>query len=91
MRQILEKNSEYGISRLPLFVDLTVAYDTIRGNKLLEALREFKIPQKLIRLVKLTLEHMRCRVKIHNNLSEQFETSVGLRQRDALSCIHILI
>jgi hypothetical protein len=79
MRQILEKNSEYGISRLPFFVDLTVAYDTIRGNKLLEALREFKIPQILIRLVKLTLEHMRCRVKIRNNLSEQFETSVGLR------------
>jgi len=45
MRQILEKNSEYGISRLHLFVDLKAACDTIRGNKLLEALKEFKIPQ----------------------------------------------
>lgn len=74
-----------------MFVDLKAAYDTIRGNKILDALKEFKIPQKLIRLVKLILKHMSCRVKIHNNLSEQFETLVTLRQRDALSCIHILI
>jgi hypothetical protein len=44
MRQILEKNSEYGISRLHLFVALKAACDTIRGNKLLEALKEFRIP-----------------------------------------------
>jgi hypothetical protein len=29
---------------------------------------------------------VRCRVKIHNNLWEQFDTSVGLRQGDTLSC-----
>ena len=27
------------------------------------------------------------KVKIQNNWSEQYETSVGLRQEDALSCI----
>ena len=30
---------------------------------------------------------MRYGVKIQNNLSEQLETLVGLRQEDALSCI----
>ena len=30
---------------------------------------------------------MRFRIKIENNLSDQFQTSVGLRQGDALSCI----
>jgi len=45
MRQILEKNSKYGISSLHFFADLKAAYDTIRGNKLLAALKEFKIPQ----------------------------------------------
>jgi sorting nexin-29 len=30
---------------------------------------------------------MRCRIKIQNNFSEQFETAVGLRQGGALSCI----
>jgi sorting nexin-29 len=87
MRQILEKNSEYGISTFHLFINFKAAYDTIRRDKLLEALTEFKIQPKLIRLVKVTLKRVRCRVKIHNNLSEQFDTSIGLRQGDALSCI----
>jgi len=31
---------------------------------------------------------VRCRIKIQNNLSEQFETAVGLKQQgEALSCI----
>jgi sorting nexin-29 len=87
MRQILEKSSDYGISTFHLFIDFKAAYDTIRRDKLLKALTEFKIPPKLIRLVKLTLKHMRCRVKIHNNLLKQCDTSTGLRQGDALSCI----
>jgi hypothetical protein len=36
-------------------VDFRAANDTIR-DKLLEILKEFKIPQKLIELVKLTLK-----------------------------------
>jgi hypothetical protein len=30
---------------------------------------------------------VRCRIKIQNNFSEQFETAVGLRQGEALFCI----
>jgi sorting nexin-29 len=85
MRQILEKTSEYGISTFHLSIDFKAAYDTTRRDKLLEAVMELKIPLKLIRLVKLTLKQVRCRVKIHNNLSEKFDTSIGLRQGDALS------
>jgi len=51
-------------------VELRAAYDTIT-DKLLEVLKEFKIPQKLIKLVKLTLKIVKFRVKIGNNLSEQ--------------------
>jgi Reverse transcriptase (RNA-dependent DNA polymerase). len=82
----LEKTSGYGINTFHFFSDIKAAYDTIKRNKLLEPLKEFHIPPKLIRLIKLILKHVRCRVKIQNNLSEQFETSVGLKG-DALSCI----
>jgi hypothetical protein len=64
---ILENTSEYGISVFHLFIDFSAAYDPIRRNKLLKALKEFKIPKKFIRPVKLTLKHVRCSVKIHNN------------------------
>jgi hypothetical protein len=51
MRQILEKTLEYGISTFHLFIDLKVVPDTTRRDTLLEAVIEFKIPPKLIRLV----------------------------------------
>jgi hypothetical protein len=43
-------------------------------------MKEFKIPQKLIGLVRATLEHVKYKVEVQNNLSELFGTSVGLRQ-----------
>jgi hypothetical protein len=45
MRQILEKTSEYGISMFQVVSNFKAAYDTIRRNKLLEALKEFMIQQ----------------------------------------------
>jgi hypothetical protein len=48
---------------------------------------EFKIHLKLTGLVRATLKHVKYGVKVQNNLSEPFGTSVGVRQRDALSCI----
>jgi hypothetical protein len=46
MRQVLEETSEYGISMFHVVSDFKAAYDTIKRNKLLEALKEFMIPQK---------------------------------------------
>jgi sorting nexin-29 len=47
-------------------------------------MKEFKIPQKLMGLARATLKHVKCRVKMQNNLSEPFGT---LRQGDTLLCI----
>jgi sorting nexin-29 len=41
----------------------------------------------LIGLVRAALKHVKCRVKIQNNLSEPFGTLVGLMQQNALLCI----
>jgi sorting nexin-29 len=50
-------------------------------------MKEFKIYQKSIGLVRPTLEPVKCKGKVQNNLSEPFGTSMGLRKVDALSCI----
>jgi hypothetical protein len=47
------------------------ACDVIRRNKLPGALEEYKVAQKLIRRVTLTLKRVRCGVEIQNNLPEQ--------------------
>jgi len=71
MRQILEKTSEKGISMFHLLIIFNTSYDTIGRKKLFKALKEFKIPQNLMSPVKLALKHVRCRVKIQHNFSEQ--------------------
>jgi sorting nexin-29 len=59
----------------------------LEGINYSRLLKKFNIPQKLIRLVKLTLKQVRCRVKVQSNLAVQSKTSVRLRQGDAASSL----
>jgi hypothetical protein len=65
----------YGIRMFYLFIEFQPAYNTVSRNILLKALKEFQLSQRLIRMDKLTLKHMRCKVRIQYNLSEQFKIS----------------
>jgi hypothetical protein len=65
----------YGISMFHLFVEFQPVYNTVSRNILPKALKEFKISQRLIRMDKLTLRHVRCGVKIQYILSEQLKIS----------------
>jgi hypothetical protein len=66
---------------------IPAADDTINWKKLLEAMKEFKIPQKRTGLTRATLKHIKYRFKRRNNLSEPFRTSMGVRQGNASPCI----
>ena len=44
-------------------------------------------PGKLTRLIKATMDGVRCCIKISGGLSGPFETRRGLRQSDELSCL----
>lgn len=87
IRQILEKTKEYNIDTYHLFIDFKAAYDSINRKQLLEAMREFKIPTKLVNLTGMTFKTVKCRIKIMSHLSEPFYTEKGLRQGDSLSCL----
>jgi hypothetical protein len=50
-------------------------------------MKEFGIPMKLVRLVKMTLANTNSKVKIQGKLSPSFETMIGLRQGDSLSTL----
>jgi hypothetical protein len=47
---------------------------------------ELNIPQKLIALVKTTLDNTQCQVKIQNRLSAPINIKDGIRHGDALAC-----
>jgi hypothetical protein len=69
MRQTLEKTLEYGVSTFHLFIDFKAAYDTINRDKLLEAMEEFNIPQKLIATCKKT------KIRRSNKKSDKYENA----------------
>ena len=87
LRQILEKCSEYGKDTYHLFIDFKAAYDSIGRSSLYAAMEELNIPQKLIALVKATMNNTHCWVKMHNWLSEPINIKNWVRQGDALACL----
>jgi len=60
IRQILEKCSEHGRDTHHLFIDFKAAYDSITRQSLYAAMKEMNIPQKLIALVKATMNNTQC-------------------------------
>jgi hypothetical protein len=50
LRQILGQTREYSVSTFRLFIDFKAACDSIKRNKLFEAMEYFQMPKKLINL-----------------------------------------
>ena len=84
---ILKKACEYKVDIHQFYIDFKQAYVTINRAELMEIMKEFGIPMKLVRLVKMTLANTNSKVKIQGKLSLSFETAIGLRQGDSLSTI----
>jgi hypothetical protein len=63
------------------------AFDSINRRAMLIALKKFKIPQQLIRLVEVTLKDSRAKVLIAGRTSRNFDITCEVRQGDSLSAV----
>ena len=68
-----------------LFIDFKKAYDLVRREVLYNIPIEFRVPKKLVRIIKMCLTEMYSRVWVGKNLSDSFPIRNGLKQGDALS------
>jgi hypothetical protein len=66
IRQVFEKCYEYNIELHNVFIDYTQAFDPIDRNKVLESLKYYDVPIKLISLIALTLMDTKATVKVNN-------------------------
>lgn len=87
LSQIFEKFYEYSREVHCLIVDFKQAFDSIIRQKIAPTLMNLEIPQKLARLVAMTLRNTSARVLVQGKLTESFETISGVRQGDALSTL----
>jgi hypothetical protein len=84
VKLILEKFWEYKIDVHQIFVDFKQAYDKINREKLYKIMLYFGIPEKLIRLRKVTMEDSAFYINIQTELTEP-TTRNGLKQGDGLA------
>jgi hypothetical protein len=87
VRQIYEKCYEYNIDLRNIFIDFSYTFDTVNRDVIHNSLIKYDVPDKLIKLIKLTMQRAKMKVKINNSCAEWFETKTGVRQGDPLSAV----
>jgi len=87
VRQIYEKCHEYNIDLHSIFIDFSQAFDTVNRDVIYNSLTKYNVPGKLIKLITLTIQRTKMKVKENNSYSEWFETKTGVRQGDPLSAL----
>jgi hypothetical protein len=85
MSQIIEKSYEYDIELHILFIDFKQAFDNINRHSLVEQMQQMKIPEKLIKLTKMTMDDSRARISTTECVTNEINIERGVRQGDALS------
>src|SRR3978361_1936150 len=85
IKQIMEKAYESRIEMEMLFIDFERAFDSIRREKLMLALKELGIEPKLRRLVQMTMRETVVSIKTLKGETEEFKIFKGVRQGDSLS------
>lgn len=68
-----------------MFIDFRQAFDTVRRGHLMRIMKELEIPEKLIKLVIMTLKNSKSTVQVGEGETEEFDVNAGVRQGDALS------
>ena len=63
----------------------TQVFDSIFRDKIIKCLNKYEIPSKLIKLIAMTLQDKKARVKVNQNYTEKFEISTGMKQDAPLS------
>jgi hypothetical protein len=74
-----------------LFIDFKQAFDSINRERFFGAMDRMGIPQKLIRLIRMTMCQTKARVKNDNQISAPFEFNKGVKQGDGLSATHFIL
>ena len=85
VRHVFKKCHEYNIDLCNIFIDYLQAFDFVNRNKIIETLMQYDIPSKIIRLIGLILTNTTAKVKINNQLTENFSVEIGVKQGDPLS------
>jgi sorting nexin-29 len=84
IRLLYQKTWEFDREIHTLFVDFKKAYDSIHRESLINILKEFDFPRKLVNIVSISIMETVVRVKVGNMKSDPVTVKSGLRQGDSI-------
>ena len=91
MTRLQEDYHGKGQNTYMCFVDLEKVLDRVARKVLEWAMRKKGMPEALLRSVKSLYEGAKTRARVDSDLSEEFETNVGMHQGSVLSHFHLAL
>jgi sorting nexin-29 len=91
IRKMMKNYYEHSMDLHKLFVDFRKAFYSVNRERLYEAMKQMEIPDKFIRLTRMTMSIIHGKIKIDNKLSTKFEFSAGVKQGDGLSTVLFIV
>ena len=85
LRRLLEGVRANNLSCVLTFIDFRKAFDTIHRGKLMEILRAYGVPEKMVSAIVATYSQTWAKVRTPDGDTESFEILAGVLQGDTLA------
>ncbi|CAI6370121.1 unnamed protein product [Macrosiphum euphorbiae] len=85
LRQLFQKTWEFDKEMHVLFIDFKKAYDSIHRKSLINILREYNFPQKLVKLIESCIMETFIKIRVGEAETDLISVNSGLRQGDSMS------
>ena len=91
VRNILEQVNEWNATIYIHFVDFEKAFDSIHRNSLWIIMRQYGIPEKLIRMVRSLYKDFQCAILVEGETTDWFPVITGVKQGCCMSGLLFLL
>lgn len=78
LRIIIEQSLEWKSPLYVNFIDYEKAFDSVDRETLWKILRHYGVHEKLVSLIRITYQGMKCRVTHAGQMSDSFEVKTGV-------------
>jgi hypothetical protein len=85
LRRLLEGAQGNNLSCVLTFIDFRKAFDTIHRGKLIEILRAYGVPNKMVEAIEATYSETWAKVRTADGVTEAFQILAGVLQGDTLA------
>lgn len=85
LRRLIEGVRSHNLKAVLVFIDFKKAFDSIHRERMLQILRAYDIPEKLVNAIGLMYQNTKARVLTPDGETELFEILAGVLQGDTLA------